>query len=87
MMLEHGIDSALSISYPLKTLIERPDWQNDDEVPKCSLCGSEFNLLNRRHHCRRCGRIFCIDCCPKGIVDDERYCLVCSAVLSIDKDS
>lgn len=24
-----------------------------------------FSLLNRRHHCRVCGKIFCKECCPK----------------------
>ncbi|CAI2178352.1 17807_t:CDS:2 [Funneliformis geosporum] len=36
-------------------------WVEDDEVSICqhSNCSVKFNLWNRRHHCRRCGNIFC----------------------------
>ncbi|GBC08922.1 hypothetical protein RclHR1_00850003 [Rhizophagus clarus] len=36
-------------------------WVEDDEVSICQQagCSVKFNLWNRRHHCRRCGNIFC----------------------------
>ncbi|CAH1761357.1 12801_t:CDS:2 [Entrophospora sp. SA101] len=36
-------------------------WVEDDEVSMCQQagCSVNFNLWNRRHHCRRCGNIFC----------------------------
>nr|CAG8617318.1 4120_t:CDS:2 [Entrophospora candida] len=36
-------------------------WVEDDEVSTCQQpgCDVNFNLWNRRHHCRRCGYIFC----------------------------
>ena len=37
-------------------------WEFDDEQPFCAGCASEFNPLNRRHHCRLCGKIFCGKC-------------------------
>lgn len=38
-------------------------WLSDEEVADCGECAREFNIvLCRRHHCRRCGRIFCDDC-------------------------
>jgi hypothetical protein len=37
-------------------------WQFDDLQPTCASCQTEFNPLNRRHHCRLCGKIFCNDC-------------------------
>lgn len=36
-------------------------WQSDSSTNCCFLCMKEFNLLNRRHHCRLCGRIICGD--------------------------
>ncbi|KXS14395.1 FYVE-domain-containing protein [Gonapodya prolifera JEL478] len=39
----------------------RVHWRPDDEVTECQApeCEVVFGLLNRRHHCRRCGNIFC----------------------------
>jgi RUN and FYVE domain-containing protein 1 len=37
-------------------------WEEDDQVSICKQCKSEFNVARRKHHCRRCGRIFCHDC-------------------------
>ncbi|CAG8611858.1 8018_t:CDS:2, partial [Paraglomus brasilianum] len=36
-------------------------WVEDDEVSTCQhhQCTVNFNWWNRRHHCRRCGDIFC----------------------------
>jgi hypothetical protein len=55
-------------------------WEYDDAQPYCACCASEFGPLNRKHHCRSCGKIFCGNCsnqrclippssivlCPKG---------------------
>lgn len=38
-------------------------WMNDEEALECVLCKSEFTIFNRRHHCRKCGSLFCQDCC------------------------
>ncbi|CAG8649673.1 2532_t:CDS:2, partial [Acaulospora morrowiae] len=36
-------------------------WVEDDDVTTCQheSCNIRFNLWRRRHHCRRCGNIFC----------------------------
>ena len=28
----------------------------------CRSCGADFGLTTRRHHCRYCGRLFCVKC-------------------------
>ena len=38
-------------------------WISDDKVDKCHKCDINFSFINRRHHCRLCGRIFCGYCC------------------------
>ena len=38
-----------------------PAWQNS---PRCQLCGTDFGILNRRHHCRNCGASVCSPCSP-----------------------
>ena len=42
-------------------------WVNGDVVEKCQSCDLLFSLLNRRHHCRACGCVFCGLCCFKYI--------------------
>jgi len=37
-------------------------WERDEAVSECRDCRRRFNFLSRRHHCRRCGRIFCDRC-------------------------
>ncbi len=40
----------------------QPRWRPDGEALECGACGAEFSLLRRRHHCRRCGGVFCDPC-------------------------
>lgn len=37
-------------------------WEYDVLQPYCTSCRDEFNPINRRHHCRLCGKIFCNNC-------------------------
>lgn len=39
----------------------RKHWVKDEAVLKCGIadCPKTFNFFERRHHCRRCGGIFC----------------------------
>lgn len=37
-------------------------WESDDVATSCRPCRRVFNFFNRKHHCRRCGRIFCGSC-------------------------
>lgn len=41
-----------------------PYWQPNNKATKCSneKCDTFFSILNRRHHCRKCGKIFCENC-------------------------
>ena len=43
----------------LKQSNVRPVMQPDHEVTECKSCSSVFTIINRRHHCRVCGKIFC----------------------------
>lgn len=65
----------------------RPTWIPDSDVSECPICYSSFNSINRRHHCRQCGGIFCSKCCSKktllpqfGYVHPERVCDNCFEV-------
>ena len=37
-------------------------WEYDSNQDHCTSCRDEFNPINRRHHCRMCGKIFCNRC-------------------------
>jgi len=37
-------------------------WIPDDAVRTCTACDSSFGLMKRKHHCRRCGHVFCDKC-------------------------
>ncbi|XP_035662391.1 pleckstrin homology domain-containing family F member 1-like [Branchiostoma floridae] len=58
------------------------DWQPDDEANLCQRClQTRFTLLERRHHCRNCGRVVCGDCSKrKEILHHKpvRVCNVCA---------
>lgn len=47
--------------------VSRDFWMPDQSCRVCYECDSQFNLINRRHHCRLCGRIFCGKCTTNSI--------------------
>ena len=50
--------------------LDPENWLKDDKVSSCMRCYSDFSYLRRRrHHCRKCGRIFCKDCNKKRTIE------------------
>lgn len=37
-------------------------WQPDSDAAECFLCQDLYTFFNRRHHCRKCGRVVCASC-------------------------
>ncbi|KAJ2007432.1 hypothetical protein GGI04_001523 [Coemansia thaxteri] len=61
---EAGVTQTL---YPQQALFMRqclPEsaWESDDATATCRQCSRRFLLFIRRHHCRRCGLVFCDSC-------------------------
>ncbi|KAM9978873.1 hypothetical protein ACTFIY_012614 [Dictyostelium cf. discoideum] len=52
---------------------KKPEWVADNSSNKCEMCSSTFTFLNRRHHCRRCGHLFCGDCCSLNTSLPQEY--------------
>ncbi|KAK3074281.1 hypothetical protein LTR53_003392 [Teratosphaeriaceae sp. CCFEE 6253] len=50
-----------------------PRWQPDDEATQCPVCRTDFGFWNRRHHCRKCGRVVCSACSPHRITIPRQY--------------
>ena len=42
-----------------------PVWETDASSDACQRCGTQFTVLKRRHHCRRCGVLACGSCCSR----------------------
>ncbi|KAL6069343.1 Mitochondrial distribution and morphology protein 12 [Balamuthia mandrillaris] len=61
---------------------QRLEWMEDKDVNACRHCGQLFTFLNRRHHCRLCGGIFCRNCVSKERVfnyaQKELLCSSCN---------
>ncbi|CAG4968398.1 unnamed protein product [Parnassius apollo] len=58
----------------------RAAWLPDSAAPRCQHCRNHFWLARRRHHCRRCGGIFCGSCSemsPWGECGAVRVCRRC----------
>lgn len=81
-----GVDNAVAfikeyLSSPFRnrcTFRKILVWQKDEEVNECAECAAPFNFINRRHHCRSCGRIFCNDCLyPETYLNYAEPQLVC----------
>uniref|UniRef100_T1J980 FYVE-type domain-containing protein n=1 Tax=Strigamia maritima TaxID=126957 RepID=T1J980_STRMM len=69
---------------------KKEDWIPDDQHTHCQVCREEaFNMFNRRHHCRRCGRVVCANCSRhrmnvEGYEDVKvRVCDMCKDVVDI----
>jgi len=47
---------------PLLEAFTKPEWVHDTEATTCFNCHQQFDLIERRHHCRRCQNVFCGKC-------------------------
>ncbi|XP_022345183.2 uncharacterized protein LOC111137816 isoform X1 [Crassostrea virginica] len=56
-------DSRLNLEAPVNE-ITKSHWISSETCTNCSnrQCRRKFSLLDRPHHCRRCGKVFCNPC-------------------------
>lgn len=73
--------------------LDEPPWTPDRETADCWRCRSKFDFITRRHHCRRCGRVYCGNCCSRRLplqrmcfVDPVRICHDCSPATLREND-
>jgi hypothetical protein len=68
--------SSSASSSPRRRLpsdIVLPEWQPDESVTRCPICHNAFTFFNRRHHCRKCGRVVCNPCSPHRITIPKAF--------------
>uniref|UniRef100_T1HCT8 Hepatocyte growth factor-regulated tyrosine kinase substrate n=5 Tax=Rhodnius TaxID=13248 RepID=T1HCT8_RHOPR len=58
-----------------------PQWADGE---RCHRCRVQFGIMQRKHHCRACGQVFCSQCTTKsctlpkfGIEKEVRVCEAC----------
>lgn len=63
-----------------------PEWADGDV---CHRCRVQFGMMQRKHHCRACGQVFCSQCSSKtstipkfGIEKEVRVCEACYDTLN-----
>ncbi|KAG2689676.1 hypothetical protein I3760_09G149600 [Carya illinoinensis] len=54
------------IGLPAKPAVRGNNWVVD--ASHCQGCNSQFTFINRKHHCRRCGGLFCGSCTQQRMV-------------------
>jgi len=70
--LEYLADLFVLLSAVIAAAV-RPPWVADSPIRYCKCCGISFSLFIRRHHCRRCGTVYCGVCTrTKANFLDER---------------
>lgn len=70
-----NVPESASTSHTVATLSS--PWQFDDTADRCTSCRNSFNAINRKHHCRLCGKIFCGNCSQdKALIPPSSIVLV-----------
>ena len=64
-------------------------WVPDRDATRCMspACGAPFTIARRRHHCRRCGKVFCSRCAPRPPNKHERTCGDCARRASLPAEN
>lgn len=88
LIAKYGRKSMLATTDP------SPVWVPDSGASTCMCCRkSEFSLVNRRHHCRKCGIVCCGACAsrrwmfPHQSAKPLRVCSACYNKLSLSGDA
>nr|XP_053627273.1 rab GTPase-binding effector protein 1-like isoform X3 [Cherax quadricarinatus] len=102
--LQHDLDTSeavqrdfVRLSQSLQVQLEKirqsekeVRWQHEEDQEECNSCKQRFSAVGRRkHHCRHCGKIFCVECVSKTVPSGPhrrlaRVCDVCHTLLVQD---
>ncbi|XP_046967074.1 RUN and FYVE domain-containing protein 2 isoform X1 [Vanessa cardui] len=64
---ENKLQLAELLEKEARTSDDTPNWTSDKDAVACAACAKEFTIARRKHHCRRCGHIFCGACSEKTV--------------------
>ena len=61
--------------------LDKSMWIDDSNARHCFYieCQQDFTFMRRRHHCRKCGKVFCKEHINKRTIDGhtEKICIGC----------
>lgn len=66
-LVRHGLKRAATHAAPVLGLAHGARWKLDSERTTCENCNRSFSFFVRKHHCRRCGGLFCDKCSSKQL--------------------
>jgi SH3 domain-containing YSC84-like protein 1 len=73
-LLQSAMDAQLN---PRSVATLSQAWEYNDIYTNCHRCSVGFTLLERKHHCRYCGKIFCHNCSKdKALIPPSAIVLV-----------
>ena len=56
-------------------------WRANGDVKEFEQCSASFGLLNRKHHCRNCGKVVCQACSMEKLrlehISKDEFVRVC----------
>ncbi|XP_045469511.1 myotubularin-related protein 4 isoform X2 [Harmonia axyridis] len=80
-----------NLEYSMYSEMQGIKWVPDHAVTRCTNCNIKFWIGKRKHHCRKCGNIFCADCSENStplpseqLYDPVRVCTGCYNKLQRD---
>nr|XP_034828328.1 protein RUFY3 isoform X4 [Maniola hyperantus] len=78
---ENKLQLAELLEKEAKSTEDTPNWTSDKDAVACAACAKEFTIARRKHHCRRCGHIFCGACSEKtvALIGNTKPVRVCDA--------
>lgn len=77
--LNYELDDIATFDKAKVGLATEVVWQPDSSVSKCPICNKSFGVINRKHHCRTCGRVVCSSCAPEKRLRGDRICKDCES--------
>lgn len=61
-----------------------PEWEHESSTGVCPECHQSYDVFNRSHHCRSCGKLYCKTCCySRKSLKDEKICGMCMHMATV----